>query len=286
MKTRAALIVAVLGTASSVFAQAQTQGSITYNLSFAEFNHGTGTAGSPTEWLNPVAGNIAGGTSGTIDPGEGALLKLTVVMSGTPGGFDQGTQLPTGTTLTWNAGLTTIPPGSSGTGGLSGLWGGDVNLHGSEATGTFSDTTTFFGASVRRRLLTFTAGGGSGFVNGDLNGRGPAGDITDIQPAQFNPDADALNHSNNVLTWQGLWIPAHTLPTHTVTWQALLGSLGFPSQIAAMDINYGNGYTFSIPLNVQTLFGPSVSIPVSGVPGPSSLALLGLGGLVAARRRR
>jgi len=282
MKTRAALVLAVLGSATSAFAQ-ETQGTVTYSISFAEFNHGTGVTGSPTEWQNPVAGNIAGGTVGTIDPGEGALIKITLSMSGTPGGFDATNGVNTGSPLTWNPALPTIPVGSSGTGNLSGFWNGDVNLRGdlgaSTANGAWSDGTTFYGNAVRRKLLTWTAGGGTGTV-------APGGNtLSDIQPAVFGADADAISHANNTFCFQGLWIPAPG-SARIVSWTVLLGSLGFMSNIAAMDQNYVNGYTFPVPLKVTTLFGAKLSIPVAAVPGPSSLALLGIGGLIAARRRR
>jgi len=287
MKTRAALVLAVLGSAASAYAQQtpETQGSVTYSLSFTEFNHGTGVTGSPTEWTNPVAGNIAGGTIGTIDPGEGALIRITLSMSGTPGGFDQTNQVNTGSPLTWNPSLPTLPVGSSGTGNLSGFWNGDVNLKGDNgaatANGTWSDGSTFYGNAIKRKLLTWTAAGvsGSGAVV-------PGGStLTDMQPSVLSSDADGISHVNNTFCWQGFWIPAAG-SARTVSWNVLLGSLGFLSNVTGMDQNYANGYTFPVPLKVLTLFGPKLSIPVAAVPGPSSLALLGLGGLVAARRRR
>src|SRR3954470_14214286 len=79
MRSNAAALVWALGTASAAVAQSgpQTQGSISYLISWQEFGQGPGPA-----WSAPVAG---GNGNGVIDPGEGALLKVTVAMSLTPG---------------------------------------------------------------------------------------------------------------------------------------------------------------------------------------------------------
>jgi MYXO-CTERM domain-containing protein len=280
MKTRAALIVAVLGTASSVFAQAQTEGSITYALSFQVYAP-TGPAGTP--WQTAA---LQSGT--TVNAGQAALLRLTATMSGTPGGLDPNTLLPAGSPQHWNPALPTIPPGSTGTGGLAGFWGGDVNVVGdggaASAQGNWSNNSSSFASAIRRTTRVWTAGAGNGFVNGDVTGTGVASSVTDIQPAQFTDDSNAMNHSNGQICWTGLWIPS-SYAARTVNFAAVLGSLGFLSQIGAMDNTYDSaGYHFPLPLNVTTSFGTAVSVAV--VPGPSSLALLGLGGLVAARRRR
>jgi hypothetical protein len=276
MKTRAALIVAALGTASSAFAQVnqpQTQGTVTWNLSYFVATPGPGNSWASGVTIAPTAG-------GTVGLNQAALLRLTFSLSGTPGGVDADGN-PTGSPLTWNSAL-----GGSGSGGLGGFWGGDVNVNASEATGSWSNTAATFQASVRRQILSpYSTGGGNGLVNGDPNGTGPSGAVTDIQPAQFGADAAILDHGNNLVVWRSLWIPAN-YNARTVNMSAALGSLGFLSQVYAVDHNYANGGNSTLPiaLNVATSFGAPVGVQI--IPGPSSLALLGLGGLVAARRRR
>jgi uncharacterized protein (TIGR03382 family) len=271
MKTRAALaLLSVAGLASVANAQFQTQGTVTYTLSSQIFGQGPGTP-----WSAPVAG---GNGDSNVDPGEGVLFKVTIAMSIAPGAATTASGGTLGGALTWNP---AIQAGSSGTGTNAGFWGGDLNLTGdagaATAAGTWSDGTTNFALSVRRRLVIATAGAAIGSVNG--NGSG----LTDIQPAQFNGDADGINHSNNFVTFQGLWIPT-SFTARTVNFALLAGQLGLPSLVAAADSNYDGGYTLPVALTCASAFGAGQAVHV--VPGPSSMALLGLGGLVAARRRR
>jgi len=277
MKTRAALIVAVLGTASSVFAQTgqpQTQGTATWNLSYFVV--------TPTTPGNFASGaTIAASPGGTIGLNQAALFRLTFSLSGTPGGVDADGN-PTGTQLTWSSTL-----GGHGSGGLGGLWSGDLNVTSSDGTGGWSNQdTAAFQASVRRQILSpYATGGGNGLVNGNPVGAGPSNAVTDIQPAQFGADAATLDHGNGLVAWRGLWIPS-SYSTRTVNFAAALGGLGFLTRIYAVDNQYANGGNDALPvaLNVATNFGPSQNVNI--VPTPSSLALLGLGGLIAARRRR
>jgi hypothetical protein len=62
---------------------------------------------------------------------------------------------------------------------------------------------------------------------------------------------------------------------------AALGSLGLLSQVAIQD--HDGNYPNVVAKSVQTLFGPGVQVSI--VPAPSALALLGLGTLIAGRRR-
>jgi MYXO-CTERM domain-containing protein len=274
MKTRAALVLSVLGAATSAFGQVQSSAvGVHWTLSWAEAR-----VGASGTFRDGAVGNIAGGTVGQLDAGEGALLFIKMAMNAPPGGS---LAVPagdgTGTPLTWDP---SIVAGSSGTGTLSGFWSGDLNLTGSQAGG-WSDGSTNFAAALRRKLLTMIDGGGTGSPTPTGNG------LTDIQPAQFGANAAALNHSNNLNVWQGLWIPGAGV-NGVVNFNLAIGNLGLLSSVAAIDDGHSavNGGATDLPiaLNVATTFGTGVSFTV--VPTPSSLALLGLGGLIAARRRR
>ena len=71
MKTRAALIVAVLGTAASAYAQ-DTQGTFTYTLNYAVVTP-TGPASAP--WLTAAVGPTL--TSGAIvNQGQALLIRI------------------------------------------------------------------------------------------------------------------------------------------------------------------------------------------------------------------
>jgi hypothetical protein len=274
MKTRAALIVAVLGTTASAFAQPQTQGTVTWNLNYFVV--------TPTSAGNFSSGaTIAASPGGTIGLNQAALFRLSFTLSGTPGGVDAD-GIPVGSPLTWNSTL-----GGSGAGGLGGVWSGDLNVTASEATGGWSNQDIVaFQSNVRRQILSpYATGGGNGLVNGNPVGTGPSGAVTDIQPAQFGADAATLDHGNGLVVWRGLWIPG-SYSNRTVNFSAGIGGLGFLTRVYAVDNTYSNGGNAALPvaLNVATNFGPGLAVQV--VPGPSSLALLGLGGLIAARRRR
>jgi hypothetical protein len=269
MRTRHAFaLLANLGLGAGAAAQPQTQGTVTYTLTWSEFHQGS------NGWINAVAGNGLGGLAGVVDSGEGALFRITMSMSGTAAGDGSGTP------LTWDP---TILISSSGVGTLSGFWSGDVDLVGdggaTSAAGTWSDDSTNYAIAARRRLLNFTESGNSGAVTSG------GAHLTDIRPMQFGVVAANLNHSNNVVVFQGLWIPA-SYALHVVNWSVTLGSLGFLSAIAARDLEYDNGFTLPVVLNRETLFGSGVTFQVGPLPAPGSLGLIFLSGVAAARRPR
>jgi hypothetical protein len=290
MKTRAAFVVAVLSAAASAFAQntPDTQGSVTWTLQ--AFRATPTTAGNFGSGVTIGAAALT--PADTLNLNDAVLLRISFALSGTPGGVDANLN-PTGSPLTWNPAAQegqggAGPIGGSGSGGLGGLVNGDLNVSVSEATGSWSNNSANFQTTVRRALLSpYAAGGGIGYIGGtntsDQNNTGPAGLVTNIQPAQFGPDAAALDHGNGTVVWRGLWIPAD-YSARTVNFNLAVGSLGFLSQVYAIDNTYNTGKTGTVPLKVATNFGAGPSVNI--VPGPSSLAFLGLGGLAARRRRR
>jgi MYXO-CTERM domain-containing protein len=274
MKTRAALIVAALaGVASSTMAQSpQTQGTATWTIQAFR-----ATPTTPGVWNSGVTvGATALTAADTLQPNQGIQLRVSFSLSGTPGGWDVDNEVPLGSPLTWNSSL-----GGSGSGGLGGLWNADLNVTSSEPATWSNQDSSLYAVAVRRQILSpYAAGGGHGIVNGSTAGTGPAALVSDIQPAQFGADSHTLDHGNNVVAWRSLWVPG-SYNDRTVNFSVLLGSLGLLTQVYAVD---ANGNATPVALNVATAFGPAASVHI--VPTPSSLALLGLGGLIAARRRR
>jgi hypothetical protein len=271
MKTRLALILAVTGAAATMaVAQGpQTQGSATWNLQYFAV-----TPQGPA--ATPFSAVSISGPGGQISEGQGVLFRLSFSLSCTPGGVD-GNGVPVGSPLTW---APSILVGSSGAGGLGGLWGGDIDIVGSgtDVNGTWSANLPAFHADVRRRTLApYTAAGAIGF------GTATSSSVTDIQPAQFGAIAASLDHGNNLVVWTGMWVP-NSYAERTVTFTPQLGSLGLETQVYAIDNLNEFGFELPIALRVTTNFGAALQVPI--VPAPSSLALLGLGGLIAARRRR
>ena len=266
MKRRAFLVLAVLGGPSSAWAQPQTQGDITYTLTAATATQNGGS------WSNAPSIGTFGSFVFPNQPNQGVLFRITMAMSvpaGNPASFQN-----FGGPLTW---APTIQVGSSGLGTNAGFWNGDIDLNssGAAAGGTWSDGTAY-NIAARTRLLTATAGNtGTASPTGDRR--------TDIQPAQFNADAAGINHGTSYVVFQGMWIPSDLTP-RTVNWIPALGSLGLLSSVAAGDSEYNNGYTLPVALRSNTVFGNGVTV-VFG-PAPASSSLLGLGGLMAARRRR
>jgi MYXO-CTERM domain-containing protein len=285
MKTRAAFAVAVLGAAASALAQDTQGSSVTWSLQAFR-----ATPTTPGNFASGVTvSDTALTAADTLNLNEAVLLRISFTLSGTPGGVDENFN-PTGSPLTWNPLAGNPPLGGSGAGGLGGLWSGDLNVSVSEATGTWSNNTASFQSTVRRALLSpYGASGDHGYIGGsniaaNINATGPAGLVTDIQPIQFGADAVALSHGNGAVVWRGLWIPAN-YSARTVNFNVALGWDGFLSDVYAIDATYGaGGRTLPVPLSVATNFGAGPSVHI--VPGPSSLALLGLGALAAGRRRR
>jgi hypothetical protein len=210
-----------------------------------------------------------GNPNGQLEPGEGARFAFTANMSPAPG-----------TAITYSTSFLT---GSAGAGIVGGFWAGDLNLTGggggASAAGTWlvNQNTSPSGNPLRLGVLPpFAAGFPTSSGTANANGSG----ITDIQPAQFGADSSGLNSANPTPTmWRGLWIPTD-YTSRTVPFALSIGSLGLQTLIFAQD----NTVTFPVPIPANSNYGNGVNVPI--VPAPSSLVLLGLGGLVAARRRR
>jgi hypothetical protein len=246
MKTRVGLMLAVVGGMAAAASAQQI------------------TPGSVAYTLeyDRVAANGTVIGPGTLQPGESARLRLRFNYSPAYG-----------TAVTFPS---SILVGSSGSGTIEGFWSGNLNVNGTGGTqGTWSGVTA--GSLPVRRQLTgpFNAAGAAGA--GTVNAAGTG--LENLQPGQFTGNIDSVNSSNNFIVWTGAWTPTD-YASRTVTFSLAAGSLGLPTYLAVRD---NNGLELPVAGTVGDTRG-SVSFQI--IPAPSSLALLGLGGLMAARRRR
>ena len=207
-----------------------------------------------------VAYNITwqdtGNNNGVVETGESVLMHITAVMSpavNTVIGFTGGQGGPTGTLRGVASGFLDL----AGTGGTA----GNFNL----------DPAAGYGVDPTWDLV-----GPGGY--GTPNGTG----LINIQFGQFPTGSTSVNTTNPIVNvWNAVWTPA-SYSARTVTFASAAGTAS-GGAASAVIIKWGplNG-------NIQaatslSAFG-SATIPI--IPGPSSLALLGLGGLVVGRRRR
>jgi hypothetical protein len=190
--------------------------------------------------------------NGVVEPGEGARVQVSVNI--TPG---------IGSNATYT------PPPAPGTGTIAGLGSIFFDLTQSNAQG---GTWNNIGRATGWNL----GSGGTGNAGGGLDA---------AQAGQFVLPGSVANSTNPVANiWRGVWTPS-TYANRTVTFTSVAAAAGGANHSSIL-IQYGvdpDGNPQYVGKFVGGVFG-NVNIPV--VPSPSSLALLGLGGLVAGRRRR
>ncbi len=257
MKTRATLALAVVAGLPAA-AAAQEVVSITY--SWVEVLAGTTT---------PVPAGPA--RNSIVETGEGARIRLGV------------TALINGSNAVGQTIAYTNP--SNGIGTVRGLGTvtydlvGDLNA--ATANGAWS---SLLGADVP-------------FTNGQTGGTAQPGgsSVFGMGGSQFiGPGGSVNNTNNNVQVFRGVWTPA-SYANRTVNWKAGGSSLAPAGQGNSVLLAYGLASTFNAagdPITFDQLVGKYIgvgtgnglNIPIA--PAPSSLALLGLGALVAGGRRR
>lgn len=270
MKARVTLVLAVVGgtmaSAGAQTAQVWTDAAHTnpfvmhFSLTFSEFNATT---------MLPVSQS-----NGVIDPGELAYIRLAI--STVPVPTFSGTD-PT-TAAYWN-------PAVVGGHGSGWLWG---------IGSMFVDVVGDGGASSAQG--TWAATGGQNYLRGVL-GSWAVGDTTtmgtpaqggtrmaNIQAGQFGGNLLALSTVNPVTNiWRGMWTPSSLTPRN-VTFAVADNSAGYPDASAILADSTFPANTYPLAANIGVNFG-SVTIPI-GIPAPTSALLVGMGGLLAARRRR
>ncbi len=204
-------------------------------------------------WTDVLAGTTTPGNgNGQIDPGEGARISITANI--TPG---------IGSPATYT------PPPPPGTGTIAGFGSLFLDLLGTNANGgTWSNIT---------RGIWALGGAGTGQASGN---------IIDVQAGQFVLPGGTANSSNPINNiWRGVWTPSDYSSRNVGFLSA--GAVTSGGQHTSILIKYGTdagGNDQYVGKFVSGNFGGTGNIPVA--PAPSSLALLGLGAMVAGRRRR
>jgi hypothetical protein len=251
MKTRAILaLTALAGMATAANAQ---------NPSFTS----SSTISVPVSWVNNTTG-----TQATLMPGDSATIFFNVSFTG------QGT-----------VGTFTPPIGTFTSGTILGLGSGFFDLNGAGGTtGAFAlgnnptpqtnNGTTGIGVRSGWRIV----GNAS---PGSVNAAGTG--VTQIQFGQFPASPELANTTNPInRIFAMTWTPS-SYTNRTVTF-SLAGYPGAGQAVASVYMDLDGSVGASAFVTANNLNLGSTNIPVA--PAPASLALLGLGGLVAGRRRR
>ena len=256
MKTRATLaLTALAGLASMANAQQPSftsESDIPIHLTWREATSSGCTVATPNN---------------VLDTGEFALITI-----------DSGSFTGQGNTASFSPGIGTFSSGA-----ILGFGSAFLDLVGSGGTaGTFNNNnplannagTSGFGVRGAWRL------NGNGTVN-------PASDgIINLQFGQFAPGPGNANSATSITNmFRMLWQPA-SFADRTVAFNEV-GAAIAGSAVASVYLDLDGGSTgASVFVTAAHLHLNGVNIPLHAVPAPGSLALLGLGGLVAGRRRR
>ena len=272
MKTQVLALAALAGLATSASAQFITTAGITATFSMA------------------LTEEASTGNVGTIEPGERALLRTSLAFTGmytrvdfspAVGSFTSGIIVGLG-----NAYFDV----TSASANVGGVYNGGVTVPPSTSVGPNANTAGSTGYGVRAFYrVSAEASNGTPVPNGFIN----------IGPGQFNatPSGSGVLHDQPLSNLDRLgWTPS-SYASRTVNF-AVHGAAGAGALIVGLYLDFdgtidvpGDPSTYSsgntggvayIPVNSITL--GSINVPLA--PAPASLALLGLGGLIAGRLRR
>lgn len=213
--------------------------------------------------------------NGILETGEHALITMNVSFTGqnTAANFNPPIgSFSSGTILGLASAYIDI---RSTSGDATGLYNGGITVPTSTSVGPNNNNTGTSGYGVR---------GGWRLGGNVANGTQATNGFQNVGPGQLPLDPPSANVTNPINGMERLgWAPAsYALRTQTFT---VAGALGTNNNVVGLYLDLDGGTTGGaayVPTSAIT-FG-SVNIPLA--PAPASLALLGLGGLVAGRRRR
>lgn len=197
-----------------------------------------------------------------------------------------------------------ISPAGSGIGIDSGVHGDDLSGSIPCATGNviLPAGNNFVGSNGMLTTTAFTT-----FTNAALSAlsvRGYYPFWDDLRSDNAGPPPGTIYYANlpgvTVVQWNNIGTFSGGAGTGTFEIQIFDGSSGILAQYLYRDVDFGGATNFGASATIGAVDGPvegfaqwsfNVASIQNGsiltiVPGPSSLALLGLGGLLAGRRRR
>jgi hypothetical protein len=264
MKTRSIVaLAAVAGLAAGASAQVISTAGVTATLSLS--------------WMEDPA--FPHNDDGVLEPGEHALIIMAVSFTGqnTAASFSPGVgTFTSGLILGLGSAYIDI---RSAAGDATGLYNGGITVPPSTSVGpNNTGGTTGYGIRNPWRL-------GGNVANGTQAANG----FQNIGPGQLPTDPSVANTTAPIPGMERLgWAPtSYAARTQTFT---VAGAAGTNNNVVGLyldlDGSVGNPGTTGAAAYIATsniTFG-SVNIPLA--PAPASLALLGLGGLIAGRRRR
>jgi hypothetical protein len=204
-----------------------------------------------------LAWEDTGNHNGILEPGESAVLRISVTMA---------------------PAVNTVIPFSGGPGGptgtLRGIGYGVIDVTG--AGGTQGDFNMDPAAGYGVNPVWDLPGPGS---NGSPNGTG----VVNIEFGQFPTSDTTVITVNPIATlWSAAWTPS-SYGARTVTFGTSFGSAGGPGGLSSVIMKWGplNG-------NIMMVSCPSlyVTLDVPIIPAPSGLVLVGAGVIACARARR
>ena len=263
MKTRATLALAV---AAGIPAAVNAQETFVVTYAMQEVLAGTATPS-----------NL--GTPGQITPGEGARLTITVEarLANGSSAINAATSYPA-----------PFPPGGNGTGTVKGLGSVVYDILGDNGAASAAGTWSQRGGGVNPPFNQAVS-------TGTIPAGGDGSKLVAFGGAQvISPGGTASNVNTAVRVFIGTWTPA-SYANRTVNFLARGSEAVNPGQGNSLLLAYGyataedtdfNVFTYDLYLGkyVGANFGNGINVQVA--PAPSSLALLGLGALVAGGRRR
>jgi hypothetical protein len=199
-----------------------------------------------------------GNNNGIVEPGESVLLTMNVSFTNQ------------NTVGTFNPSI-----GSFGSGTIRGFGSGFFDLNGSSNLGAGTWNVDPGATPARGVDPAWDLAGAEGTPSGN--------NLVNIQMGQFPPTAGAINATNPInAIWTGEFTPTD-YSGRTLSF-SLAGNAAAGQFIASVMFKLNNTLAAGAFVDAQHLVLGTTSIGV--VPAPGSLALLGLGGLVAGRRRR